>query len=147
GAHVPPVYARGEDGVSRELGGGLHDVALHELDALRLKVCELDGGHGGDGGGDLLKGQQEADVHDGLGYEFERELRDDAEGALGAYNEVEQAVAGAGLADGLAELQHLAAGEDNGHGEDVVAGDAVFDGAHASGVGADVAADGGGFLA
>ena len=60
---------------------------------------------------------------------------------------MQQAVAGAGLADGLAELHDLAARKHDGHRHNIVTRDAVLDGSHAAGVSADVASDRRGLLA
>ena len=60
---------------------------------------------------------------------------------------MQQAVAGAGLADGLAELHDLAARKHDGHRHNIVTRDAVLDGSHAAGVSADVASDRRCFLA
>ena len=58
-----------------------------------------------------------------------------------------QAVTGARLGDGAAELEYLTVGQHRGQVEHVVAGGAVLDGAQAAGVGGDVAADRAGLLA
>ena len=106
----------------------------------------LEQGHGGDAGGQVLEGADEADGLLGGGDELEGQLGDDAEGALGADDEVEQGVAGGGLGDGGAHLDDLAGGQDHGHGPDIVAGGAILDGPHAAGVGGDVAAQRGKLL-
>lgn len=69
------------------------------------------------------------------------------QGALGADDELGQVVAGGDLGDLAAGADDLAGGQRRLQAEHVVAGDAVFDRAHAAGVGADVAADAGGQLA
>jgi len=60
---------------------------------------------------------------------------------------MQQAVAGAGLAHGLAELHDSAVGQHHGHGQHVVARDAVLHGAHAARVRGHVAAHGRGLFA
>ena len=141
------VHDRGEDGVAGERRRGIDDVALHELDRLRVEVGQLDLRYGGDGGLHIGKRENEAHVHFRLGDELERQLRDDAERALRADHQVQQAVAGAGLAHGLAELHDSAVGQHHGHGQHVVARDAVLHGAHAARVRGHVAAHGRGLLA
>ena len=141
------VHDRGEDGVAGECCRGIDDVALHELDRLRVKVGQLDLRHGGDGGLHVGKREDEAHVHFRLRDELERQLRDDAERALRADHQVQQAVAGAGLAHGLAELHDSAVGQHHGHGQHVVARDAVLHGAHAARVRGHVAAHGRGLFA
>ena len=60
---------------------------------------------------------------------------------------MQQAVAGAGLAHGFAQVHHFAAGQHHRHGQHIVPGYAVLHGPHAAGIGGHVAAQGGGFLA
>ena len=60
---------------------------------------------------------------------------------------MQQAVAGAGLAHGLAKLHDSAVGQHHGHGQHVVARDAVLHGAHAARVRGHVAAHGRGLFA
>ena len=135
------AHLGGEDGVAGKRGGAFDDVRVHELNGLRIEVRKLYRGHRRDGVGKLGKGQDQRHIAGGCGDELERKLGDDAEGALRAADQVQQAVAGAGLTDGLAELHYLAAREDNGHRHDIVARDAVLDSAHTAGVSADVASD------
>ena len=141
------AHLGGEDGVAGKRGGAFDDVRVHELNGLRVEIRKLYRGHRRDGVGKLGKGQDQGHIAGGRGDELERKLGDDAEGALGAADQVQQAVAGAGLADGLAELHDLAAREDDGHRHDIVARDAVLDSAHTAGVSADVASDRRGLLA
>ena len=141
------AHLGGEDGVAGERGRAFDDVRVHELNGLRIEVRKLYRGHRRDGVGKLGKGQDQGHIAGGRGDELERKLGDDAESTLGAAYQVQQAVAGAGLADGLAELHDLAARKHDGHRHDIVARDAVLDGSHAAGVSADVASDRRGLLA
>ena len=127
--------------------GGVYYVALHELYGLRAEVGQFYLGHAGYGRSNVAEGQDEAALQRGLRYQLERELGYDAEGTLGAYHQVQQAVAGAGLAYLAAEFNRFAVRQHDRHRQHVVARDAVFHRAHASGVGADVAAHGRGLLA
>lgn len=102
--------------------------------------------HRGDTGGQVLEGADEADGLLGGGDEFQSQLGDDTQGALGADHQVEQGVAGGGLGDGGAEVDHLAGGQNHGHGPDIVTGGTVLDSTHAAGVGGDVAAQSGELL-
>ena len=63
--------------------------------------------------------------------------------ALGANDQVLQAVAGGVLGNGSAEGLDFTIGQNHRQAADIVTGDTVFDGPHAAGVGGDVAADGG----
>ena len=146
GADRLAVHLSGEHGVSGERGGTLDYIGIHELDGLRIKVSKLDGRNGCDSVGEFCEGQNQGDIAGGGGNELQGQLGDDTESTLRAADQVQQAVTGAGLADGLAELHDLAAGEDNGHSHDIVTGDAVLDSAHAARVGADIAAYGSGLL-
>ena len=141
------LHALGEGRDAGEGGGAGHDVGVHELDRLRIEVRELDVRHELDAGVHVRERHEAADVAHRVRDELHRHLGDDAERALGADHQVQQAVAGAGLADGLAELDDAPVGEDDRQRENVVARHAVFHRAHAAGVRGDVAADGGGLLA
>ena len=103
-----------------------------------MSLLEL--GHGGDGVGQALIGDDQADGDLGGGDELQRELGDDAQRALGTDHQIQQGITGGGLGDRGAEFHHLAGGKHHSHGADIIAGGAVLDGPHAAGVGGDVAA-------
>ena len=133
--------------VAGVLLGVHHDVALHELDRLRVQAGELDAGDGCDGRVDVGEGQDEARGRLGARDELERDLGDDRERTLRPDDQVQQAVARARLGDRAAELHHLARRQHDRRREHVIARGAVFDRAHAAGVGHHVAADRAGLLA
>ena len=147
GAHLGALHLPGEDLLAQVLLGGDQDLLLKELDGLGVEVIHLELGHGGDAGGQILKGHDEAHGGLGGGDELQGQLGDDAQGALGADHQVEQAVAGAGLAHGGAEAGDLAGGQHHGHGLHIIPGGAVLHAPHAAGVGGYVAAQGGQLLA
>ena len=93
------------------------------------------------------EGHQAGHVALGVRHELQGHLGDDAEGALRADHQVQEAVAGAGLADRLAKLEDAAVRQHHRHGQDIVPRDAVLHRAHAAGICRDVAADGGRLLA
>ena len=140
-ADVGVLHALGEGRDAGEGGGRRDDIRVHELDGLRIEVRELDVRHELDAGVDVRERDEAADVADRIRDELHGHLGDDAERALGADHQVQQAVAGAGLADGLAELDDAAVREHDREREDIVARDAVLHRAHAAGVRGDVAAD------
>ena len=135
GAGIPVQAHRAEvlDGVDRR--------AVHELDHRGAHgAAELDdggggGGDGGEGGHDgraRLLGRDEAQDRPG----------DDAQGALGADEELEQRQAGDVLDPLAPERDQRAVGEDDVEPEDVVGRHPVLHAAQAAGVRRDVAADG-----
>ena len=128
-------HTLGENGVAGEGGGRSHDICVHELNGLGIQVCQLDFRHKVDAGFHIPEGYQARDVTDGFGDELHGHLRDNAERALGADHQVQQAVAGTGLAYGFAQLNNPAVRQHHGQRQHVVARDAVFDRAHATGVG------------
>ena len=103
-------------------------------------------GDHGDAGGQVLKGDDQADRRFRGRDELERQLCDDAERALGADHQVQEVIAGAGLGDRGAEVGDLAGGQDHGHGLHIVPRGPVLHAPHAAGVGGDVAAQGGQLL-
>ncbi len=147
GAHLGALHLPGEDLFAQVLLGGDDDFLVKELEGLGVEVIHLELGHRGDTGGQVFKGDDEA--HRGLGGrdELEGHLGDDAQGALGADHQVQQAVTRAGLGHGGAEVDDLAGGQDHGHGLHIIPGGAVLDGPHAAGVGGHVAAQGSQLLA
>ena len=126
---------------------GQDDLSLHELQSLRSEACLLDDRDGGDGALKILEGNHEADDLLRCRDDLQGELGDDAQGSFASDHQVQEAVAGACLGDCCAEAGDLAARKNDLHGQDVVAGGAVLHGAHAAGVGGDVAAHGSQLLA
>ena len=97
-----------------------------------------------DGRDGLVSGGEEAEQVDGrrrLGNEFENDLREDAEGALGADHQLLHRVAGDVLEELAAVLDDLAGGGHDFEPQDVSLGDAVLDGLPTAGVLGDVPAD------
>ena len=120
---------------------------LHVFDRRRDVLGADDDGDGFDGRREIGEGDQQADGFLGQRQQFEQGFCDEAERAFGADDQILDAVTRAVFHDLAADLDDVAVGEYHFEAAHVVARDAVFDGAHASGVGADVAADRGAFLA
>ena len=120
---------------------GREAVAVEELEG---RGHGTGAGHGRDGLAGPDERVEEAD--DGVLRRAGRaqphgDLGDEAEGALGADEQRHEVVPGDALGGLAADADQLAGAGDDLEGEDVVAGDAVLDAAHAAGVRRDVAAD------
>ena len=101
------VYNCREHAVASESRRGINDVALHEFYRLRIEVCKLYLRNGGDCRFDVGKGENEAHVHVRLGNKLERKLGYNAERAFRADHQVQQTVARACFANGLAQIHNL----------------------------------------
>ena len=141
------VDHRGNDFVPCVFGRRIHNVALHELNRLRIQARELDFRHGGNGGLNIAEREDEAHVFFGVGDKLHGELGDNAKRALRANHQVQQAIARACFRDLAAQAQHLAARQNHRHGKHIVARGAVLHGSHAAGVRGHVSADGSRFFA
>ena len=115
---------------------------IHELEGAGL---ESGGGHLGNrdtGGGDRWEEGEHCLLRWRGGPQPERRLGDDSERALRADEEVGQRISGHVLHVAAAGPDRAAIGQDDLQREDSVAGHAVLHAAQATGIGADVSADG-----
>ena len=129
-----PRHAAEDEGVGVLEDRGV-DAARHDPGHGVGHLAER--GEGDEHGGGL--GRPGLHLHGHLGRHGQRPLRAD--------EQLRQVVAGRALHELPAGAQHPAVGQDDLEPEDVVAGHAVADGAHAAGVGPDVAAERGALLA
>ena len=123
------------------------DLALHELHGRRIAAAGQHLRHRLDAGLQVVKRHEQREVDLRLRHELDGQLGEEAQRALGADHQVDEAVAARGL-DGLAaQRDEPAVGQRNLHAQHIVARDAVAHGAHAAGVGHGVAAHRRGLLA
>ena len=123
------------------------DLALHELYSRRLAAAGQHLRHRLDAGLQVVKRHEQREVDLRLRHELDGQLGEEAQRALGADHQVDEAVAAGGL-DGLAaQRDEPAVRQRNLHAQHVVARDAVAHGAHAARIGHGVAAHRGGLLA
>ena len=90
---------------------------------------------------------QAGDITERIRDQLHGHLGDNSESSLRSDHQMQQAVAGAGLADRFAEFNNPPVCQDDRESQDIVPGNPVLHRAHAAGVGGDVAAHSGGFLA
>ena len=82
GAHVLVVHGLREDGVAGEGRGRGHDIRIHELNGLRVKVCHLDFRNKVDAALHIPERHQTGDVADRIWDQLHGHLRDNAERSL-----------------------------------------------------------------
>ena len=103
--------------------------------------------HGGKRRSQIPEGNDQGGRGLRRGDNLQRQLRNDAEGALRTDHQVHEGVAGRGFGHGGAHAGDFSAREHHRHGPDVIPGGPVFNGAHAAGVRRHVGADAGELLA
>ncbi len=137
----------GHDGQAQPLllVGDAHGLGVQNLDGRGIQAAAQGLIHGA--GGAVQRRERAGHRDNALGEagHAHGNLGDDAQRALGAHKEIHQIVPAAGFGGVAADAQHLTAGEDHLQAEDIVAGDAVLDRAHAARVVADHPPDGGHF--
>ena len=122
--------------------GRIADVGVvHVFDARRVDAGFQQLRHHVQGLFRICVDGQDVDAVRRQGNELDRDLGDDAQGAFAADDELFQVVAGRAFFQDAAAFDDVPCRRDDFQGVDLVARDAVADGAEAAGVGGQVAAD------
>src|ERR1035437_2749559 len=121
----------------------LENILLHKLDAHRQDFFLENGRHAADGVVQLIEWDEEQVAAAGRGNQPERDFGNDGQGAFRSRNQLSQIVGGGRFKVFAAGLDDFAIGQNGFQTQNEVAGDSIFDSAHAAGIGSDVAPDAG----